>query len=1139
VPVGLRLLGPVEVAGRDGTAPAIGPKERCLLAVLGVNAGAVVAEDQLVDALWDGAPPRTAAKTLQNYVLRLRRRLDGCSGTSIVTRPPGYLLDGLVDVGRAESLTRQGRRAAEGGDLAVAIARFDEALALWRGPSLVEFADRAFARTEAARLDELRESVAEDRVAAVLAMGRHHEAIGTCEALVAERPLRERRWTQLMLALYRDGRQADALEAYRRLRTVLTDELGIEPGPEAQRLESAILAQDRALLTAPSVRSPARSAPAVVPCFGRNREIALLLGHVSDAAAGQGRVTFLSGEPGIGKTRLLAELAVVATGTGAHVLSGRCLEGAGAVPFHPFAEAIDGYLDRLHLSPVAPALELLLPRRWQQPSPSVPRLEPDELRLRLLDGVARFLAARATDATVVLLIDDLHWADAGTVAMLRHVARNTRGRRLLLVGAYRESEITGGHPLHDALGAPRSEAECTVQRLAALDRTSVERYMAALAGGPVATELVAAVCAETGGNPFFTREVVHHLQEDGAVSRGSDGLLRAVLPLTTVPEGVRHVIARRRRRLTGKANRLLDVAAAVEGPFLFEPARAAAALHEDGLDALDQLLDAGLVVPDSVPDRYDFTHALIRHTVYQELNPSRRLRLHRDLAVALAAARDAGARITAAEIAVQFHRAAALPAAAAGVAPALEAAERAGLAGAHDEQATFLQIACDLLPPDDRRRVDLLGERAIALSWSLRFDDALEAAQSAVSSGSGPRLVAKVATVLATAGSNIHAWQLAAEGLGATTGPDGDDPVTWAELTLLDLDRREAADSDHPGMPLDLPGRRTALRILHDSGRLVRRGDLARYAVAAVHGRRDLVPSGATVDPTVAGFLLGDYAAAVPLFARDADAAEANGQLAWAVYCRAGAARCEVALGRLAAAQDTLARVRALVARAPSLPLGWQLVHHQGAEDALVMALDDGWPQRRTNYAPLRRQGADRRWGEAAIAGIAARIEARMGHVDSAMGLLAKPIRALRQAPAWAPNYCRTACEVAETLWLLDRRDHLAAIESALRDKALPADFRFPMTDARLALGRLCALAGRSEEASGWFDAARSVLDSQGARPLRAVVDHDEAVMHRRLGDREAAAPFAAAAASAFDGLGMVGWTRRLARSLAPPVPTA
>ena len=182
------------------------------------------------------------------------------------------------------------------------------------------------------------------------------------------------------------------------------------------------------------------------------------------------------------------------------------------------------------------------------------------------------------------------------------------------------------------------------------------------------------------------------------------------MPLAAVPEGVRHVIARRRRRLAGITNRLLDVASTVERPFLFEPVRNAAGLSDaDGLAALDEALAAALVVPDPVPDRYDFTHALIRHTVYQELNPSRRLRLHRDLAAALAAARAEGARISAAEVAIQYHHAASLPGAAAGVGPALEAADRAGAAGAHDEQATFLQIACDLLPPGDERRADLLG----------------------------------------------------------------------------------------------------------------------------------------------------------------------------------------------------------------------------------------------------------------------------------------------------------------------------------------------------------------------------------------------------------------------------------------------
>ena len=144
------------------------------------------------------------------------------------------------------------------------------------------------------------------------------------------------------------------------------------------------------------------------------------------------------------------------------------------------------------------------------------------------------------------------------------------------------------------------------------------------------------------------------------------------------------------------------------------------------------------------------------------------------------------------------------------------------------------------------------------------------------------------------------------------------------------------------------------------------------------------------------------------------------------------------------------------------------------------------------------------------------------------MALLSRPVRALRQAPAWAPNYCRMACEVAETLWLLDRRDHLAVVETALRGKAIPSDFRFPMTDGRQALARLCALDGRTDEARHWFDEARSVLAEQGARPLRAVVDHDEAMMHWRAGDRTRFTALAAAAADAFEKLGMTGWLRRL-----------
>jgi DNA-binding SARP family transcriptional activator len=1135
----VRVLGPLELVGSEGMALLGGAKERRLLAVLAVHSGEVVADARLVDALWDGDPPRTASKTLQNYVLRLRRALRGCAGYAIVTRPPGYRLDGATDADQAEGLIAKARRAAEVGEYRAAINVFDQALALWRGQSLAEFVELSFAESEAVRLDELRASATEDRMAAVLALGRHHEAIAELETMVADKPLRERRWTQLMLALYRDGRQADALVAYRRLGALLGEQLGVDPGLEVQQLEAAILAHDASLLSAGGTVAVRTGLGLGTPCLGRDREIALLLAHLDEAVAGRGRVVLLAGEAGIGKTRLLGELDGLAEARGARVLSGRCVEGAGTLPFQPFAEAVDTYFEEggeLPTAESAAALAVLVPR-WVRPQAAAPDilLRPDEVRMRLLDGVVRFLVEIAGRAPVVLLLDDLHWGDAGTVALLRHAARGTRARRVLLVGAYRDGELTANRALDDALGVLRSEADCSIVRLRGIARAAVDELLCAMSGSPMTAELVEAIYAETGGNPFFTREILRHLQEDGLLRSGADGTMRTELPLTIIPEGVRQVIARRRRRLLADTNNLLDAAAGIDGPFPLGPVRSVAGLSDSAaLAAVDDALDAGLIVASARPDQYDFTHALIRHAVYQGLNPSRRLRLHRDLAGALARARARGAWVMAAEIAVQYHRAGDLPGTEAGVEPALEAAEHARAAGAHDEHAEYLRIALDLLPPQDGRKPRIVTERAVALAWSMRFDEAVEVARAVADMPdeepvASAAAVAEVATVLAAAGSNRHAWLLAPIGLRKTAGPHGPDPASWAALTLLDLDRQEAADPEHPGMPLDLPGRRTALTVLHESGRLVGRGDLGRYALAAIYGRRDRIPPAAALDPTVAAFLLGDYAAAGPRFEQAADTAKAHGQLAWEVYCRSGAARCQVSLGEVAAAQHTVERCRELISRLPDLQPSWQMVHYQGTEDAVALVLDEGWPERLAVIALLLEPNPERHWGICCISAIGARIHARMGEADPALPLLSRPVRALRQAPAWAPNYARVAYEVSETLWLLDRRDHLSVVETALREKILPTDFRFPMTDARLALARLCALTGRYSEARKWFDAARKALDAQAARPLRAVVDHDEALMFLRIGDRSSASPLINTAMAAFDQLGMTGWTRRLA----------
>jgi DNA-binding SARP family transcriptional activator len=261
-----RILGSLE-AWRGDTQVHIGAaKQRALLAILLLNADEIVSTDSLVDQLWGDEPPERAVKTVQVYVSQLRKALapgDGAEGGIILTRPPGYLLrlapDGL-DLRRFERLSEAGRRLLEQGDARAASARLGEALSLWRGPPLADFAYEPFAQVEIARLEELRLVALEDRAEADLRAGRAAELVGELEALVAGNPLRERFRGQLMLALYRSGRQAEALEVYRDGRAALVDELGIEPGKQLRALEQAILRQD-AELEPPADRAAGARSP--------------------------------------------------------------------------------------------------------------------------------------------------------------------------------------------------------------------------------------------------------------------------------------------------------------------------------------------------------------------------------------------------------------------------------------------------------------------------------------------------------------------------------------------------------------------------------------------------------------------------------------------------------------------------------------------------------------------------------------------------------------------------------------------------------------------------------------------------------------------------------------------------------------
>lgn len=306
-----KILGPLDVTGASGSRSLGGTKQRAVLAILLLHRDEVVSSERVIDELWGEHPPASAAKTLQGYISHLRKAL----GEDVVrTHGRGYRLTvtgNEFDVAEFERLAGEGRRALAEGDAVAAVALLREALDMWRGPPLADFAYAPFAQTEIARLEETRLTVLEDRIEADLALGRHRQLVGELDALAREHPLRERIRANLMLALYRCGRQAEALEVYLHARTTLVEELGIEPSNELRDLHQAILRQDPELDPAviaarPSQPNAAPSFPAVAnPLIGREAE----LGAVRELLRGSARLVTVTGAGGSGKTRLALEVA--------------------------------------------------------------------------------------------------------------------------------------------------------------------------------------------------------------------------------------------------------------------------------------------------------------------------------------------------------------------------------------------------------------------------------------------------------------------------------------------------------------------------------------------------------------------------------------------------------------------------------------------------------------------------------------------------------------------------------------------------------------------------------------------------------------------------------------------------------------
>ncbi|HEX6238298.1 MAG TPA: BTAD domain-containing putative transcriptional regulator [Acidimicrobiales bacterium] len=683
-----RLLGNLEVIDDGGAALDIGGTQpRTVLAMLLVAPGRVVPAASIIDALWAESPPSSAAGTLQSYVSRLRRILGRAArrpGSEVLAwDAPGYRLDvprDSVDIHRFQALADEGRAQLDAGDPAAAHETLASALSLWRGEALLEFAHLDFAWATAAKLEERRLTATEDRIQADLQLGKHTTVIGELGELVAAHPLREGFRLHLALALYRAGRQAEALRVLDDTRRTLRDQLGIDPGPPLRQLEAAILDHDAALAVAPhpppaaaagtvpagaegadageapvagapvagapSAATPATGAgvaadhhggpadrpggggiraPTVPALFGREDELAQLVAAL-DQATSATRVVLVEGEPGIGKTRLMETLGAVATERGARFLWGRSFEGEGAPAFWPWLTPLRQLVAELPDAVVPPLVADLVAGSGGATLDAVPA---GADRFPLLDAVTQLLAATAAERPLVVVLDDLQWADPASLELISFVAGRLVDAPLLLACTVRELELGRNDAVVATLAALARPHGARRLRLGALAPAATAALIDHVTGRRAGPDVVATIQARAEGNPFFAAELAQLLIGGSAARPGMDG--------TELPSGVRDVLRRRLGLLPEPTRELLAVAAVIGRDLELDLlVRASGQTVDACVDALEPALVHRLVavVPDR-PSTFRFAHGLVREAVLDDITALRRARLHLRVADAL------------------------------------------------------------------------------------------------------------------------------------------------------------------------------------------------------------------------------------------------------------------------------------------------------------------------------------------------------------------------------------------------------------------------------------------------------------------------------------------------------------------------
>ena len=472
---------------------------------------------------------------------------------------------------------------------------------------------------------------------------------------------------------------------------------------------------------------------------GRQGEMERLVGAFGDSLSSRGRLVMLAGEPGIGKTRTAQELAIHAQAQGAQVLWGRCYDSEGAPPYWPWVQPLRDYMlgvdqPRLQselgpgsedIAEIIPELRDLLPGLGPPPT-----LEPQQARFRLFESIAKFLCKAAQSQPLVLILDDLHWADEPSLMMLQYLVRQIGQSRILILGCYRDMELSRQHRLSETLAQLSREPVFLRETLRGLDLEDTGRFIQSATDSTPSRNLVEAIYSHTEGNPFFTSEVIRLLSDRGELDLARTGSIGSI----RIPEGVREVIGQRLNRLSDSCNQVLTMASVIGREFDFgllrilDPEKSEDAL----LETVDEAAAARLIeeLPGAI-DRYRFSHALVQQTLSEELTTSRRVRLHARVAIALEDLYAGQADAHAAELAQHFAEAEAHLGPEKMVRFSLTAGNRALAAYAFEEALVHFDRALEAREgqPMDDELADLLFGKGLAMVVTLdrhRVHEAVE-----------------------------------------------------------------------------------------------------------------------------------------------------------------------------------------------------------------------------------------------------------------------------------------------------------------------------------------------------------------------------------------------------------------------------